>query len=275
MSLSQKRYFYLLAIAVIPVLAQADELSPYSPAFFLSPYQVEWDSNLGSTHTNYSISSPILKNSANSIATNISEALSIGLPDNFAIGVTELYVDPVVTNPLNPNAPTLGFKNPMLSGSKLWNVDDSFLLKAFGSIQPNTGVKAGLTTFNFGLNGIFVGKDDWVASIGANETVNDGSDGGTATVVGMVSKKIGIYMINASLGAARFPSSLMTTGYLATSYGYSGALELSRQVLDHAWVGLNYSIGSLNSTYTQNFMSILFNERTLYNTVGVSLKVLL
>jgi len=272
--MSLKTRLCLLAFLIAPPACFADELSPYSPAFFLSPYRVEWDSSLQNTHTNYTIDSPVLKNSANSIATSASQALSIGLPNNFAVGITELYLYPSVTNPLNPNAGTLGFKNPVVSGSKIWDLDTSVLLKLSGSVQPNTGVKAGLTTYNFGATGIYIGNNDWVTSFGVNETVNDGGDGGTATAIAMVSKQIGSYMINVSAGAARFPSVLMTTGYVAASYGYSGTVELSRQILDRAWLGVNYSIGSTNNTYTQNFMSIPFNSRTLYNTAGVMLKVL-
>jgi len=274
MALIIQAWLILLAVCVTPCFAQSGQTSPYSPSFFLSPYQVEWDSSIGSTHTNYTINSPLLKNSANSIANNASQGLSIGLPDNFAIGVTELYVYPVVTNPLNPNAATLGFKNPVLSGNKIWGLDTNSLFKIFGSVQPNTGVKAGLTTYNFGATGIYIGSDAWEASLSVNETVNDGGDGGTATVVATVSKKVSAYILNASVGAARFPSILMSTGYVATSYGYSGTLELSRQILDQAWLGINYSIGSTTNTYTQNFMLIPFNNRTLYNSVGMSLMVL-
>ena len=274
MHLNLKGCLSILVCWMMPSLVLAGELSPYSPAFFLSPYQVEWDSSVGTTHTNYTINSPVLKNSANSVTNNATQGLSIGLPENYAIGITELYVYPVVSNPLNPNAATLGFKNPVLSGAKIWGLDTSSLLKISATVQPNTGVKAGLTTYNFGATGIFIGSDDWVASVGINETVNDGGDGGTATVVGTISKKIGAYMLNASAGASRFPSVLMTTGYAATSYGYAGTLELSRQILNQAWLGVNYSIGSVANTYTQNFMSIPFNNRTLYNSAGVSLKVL-
>jgi len=274
MALIARIWLISLTAFAVPCIAQSGETSPYSPSFFLSSYQVEWDSSVGTTHTNYTINSPVLKNSANSIANNATQGLSIGLPENFAIGVTELYVYPVVTNPLNPNAATLGFKNPALSGSKIWGLDTSSLFKISGSVQPNTGVKAGLTTYNFGATGIFIGSDDWIASLGVNETVNDGGDGGTATVVATVSKKISAYILNASIGAARFPSILMSTGYVTTSYGYSGTLELSSQILDQAWLGINYSIGSTTNSYTQNFMLIPFNNRTLYNLAGISLKVL-
>lgn len=274
MALIKRIWLIPFAVFTAPCFSQGSQTSPYSPSFFLSPYQVEWDSSIGSTHTNYTINSPLLKNSANSIANNATQGLSIGLPDNFAIGVSELYVYPVITNPLNPNAATLGFKNPVLSGSKIWGLDTNSLFKISGSVQPNTGVKAGLTTYNFGATGIFIGNNDWITSLGINETVNDGGDGGTATVIATISKKISSYILNASVGAARFPSILMSTGYVATSYGYSGTLELSRQILDQAWLGINYSIGSTTNTYTQNFMSIPFNNRTLYNSGGVSLKVL-
>jgi len=196
------------------------------------------------------------------------------LPENFAIGITELYVYPTITNPLNPNAATLGFKNPVLSGSKIWGLNTPMLFKIFASVQPNTGVKAGVTTYNLGASGIMIGNDGWVYSLGLTETTNDAGNGGTATVVGTVSKTIGSYLINASVGAARFPSILVSSGYIASSYGYSGTVELSRQILDQAWLGINYSIGSTTNTYTQNFMQIPYNNRTLYNSVGMSLKVL-
>jgi hypothetical protein len=261
---------------LLPLVAVGAELSPYSPAFFLSPYQVEWDSSISYTHSNYTIVSPILNNSSSSVSSNATQGLSIGLPDNYAVGISDVYVHPIMDNPLNSYVPTGGFKNPVISANKLWDLNSKTQLKLNASVQPNTGVKAGLTTYNFGATGIYSGTDDWVASFSVNETVNDGSDGGTATAIALLSKKVGAYLINASAGASRFPSSLMLTGYAATSYGYAGTLEISRSILDNAWLGINYSIGSTSNTYTQYLYStsIPANNRLLYNSVGMSLKVL-
>jgi hypothetical protein len=268
--------FSLLSGLLLPLVALGAELSPYSPAFFLNPYQVEWDSSISYTQSNYTIVSPILNNSSSSVSSNVTQGLSIGLPDNYAVGISDVYVHPIMDNPLNPYVPTGGFKNPVISANKLWDFNSKTQLKLNASVQPNTGVKAGLTTYNFGATGIYSGTDDWVASFGVNETVNDGSDGGTATAIALLSKKLGAYLINASAGASRFPSSLMLTGYAATSYGYAGTLEISRAILDNAWLGINYSIGSTSNTYTQYLYSysIPANNRLLYNSVGASLKVL-
>lgn len=276
MPLIFKIRLWFIGALLMPCIAIADEPSPYSPAFFLSPYQIEWDTNVSYTHTNYTINSPILKNSANSVSSNALQGLSLGLPDNFSVGISDLYVHPIIDNPLNVYSPTGGFKNPVISASKLWGLNATTQLKLNASVQPNTGVKAGLTTYNFGATGIYSGADDWAASFGINETINDGSDGGTTTAVALLSKKVGSYLINVSAGAARFPSSLLLTGYVATSYGYSGAIEISRAILDNAWLGVNYSIGSTTNTYTQYLysQSIPANNRLLYNSVGMSLKVL-
>jgi hypothetical protein len=268
--------FSLFCGLLLPLVALGAELSPYSPAFFLSPYQVEWDSSISYTHSNYTIVSPILKSSSSSVSSNATQGLSIGLPDNYAVGISDVYVHPIMDNPLNPYVPTGGFKNPVISASKLWDLNAKTQLKFNASVQPNTGVRAGLTTYNFGAIGIYSGANDWAASFGVNETINDGSDGGTTTAIALLSKKVGAYLINASAGAARFPSSLLLTGYVATSYGYSGTLEVSRAILDNAWLGVNYSIGSTTNTYTQYLysQSIPVNNRLLYNSVGMSLKVL-
>jgi hypothetical protein len=263
-----------LALLVLPLLAVAEEVSPYKPSFFLSPYQVEWDSNIDNIRTNYTINSPVLKNSANSINNNYAQKFSIGLPDNYAVGISDLYVQSVISNPLNINAATPGFKNPVFSGAKLWNMNGDVLLKVLGSVQPNLGVKAGVSTYNLGASAIFIGPDGWESSIGINETTNDAGYGGAPSILGTVSKQVGLYVINANAGATRFPSILMTTGYAASSYLYSGGLEVSRQFGDQVWAGINYNIGSNQYTYTQNFRQIPFNNRTLYNAVGASLKVL-
>ena len=254
--------------------AIAEEVSPYAPSFFLKPYQIESDTNIDNIRTNYTINSPVLKNSANSINNNYAQKFSIGLPDNFAVGISELYVQSVISNPLNINAATPGFKNPVVSGAKLWNVNGDVLLKVLGSVQPNLGVKAGVSTYNLGVSAILIGSDGWESSIGINETTNDAGYGGAPSILGTISKQVGQYVINANAGVTRFPSILMTTGYAASSYLYSGGLEISRQFSDQVWAGVNYNIGSNQYTYTQNFRQIPFNNRTLYNAVGASLKVL-
>jgi hypothetical protein len=261
-------------LLVLPLLAVAEEVSPYKPSFFLSPYQVEWDSNIDNIRTNYTINSPVLKNSANSINNNYAQKFSIGLPDNYAVGISDLYVQSVISNPLNINAATPGFKNPVVSAAKLWSINDQVLIKLLGSVQPNLGVKAGVSTYNLGASAIFIGSDGWESSIGINETTNDAGYGGAPSVLATASKQVGLYVINASAGVTRFPSILMTTGYAASSYLYSGGLDISRQLSNQVWAGVNYNIGSNQYTYTQNFRSIPFNNRTLYNSVGVSLKVL-
>jgi hypothetical protein len=269
-----KIWLCLLSTWTCLSFAQSGQTSPYQPSFFLNPYQVEWDSNVDNIRTNYTINSPVLKNSANSINNNYAQKLSIGLPDNYAIGISDLYVQSIVSNPLNINAATPGFKNPVVSVAKLWNINSSVLLKALGSVQPNLGVKAGVSTYNLGISAIFIGPNDWQTSLGINETTNDAGYGGAPTLSGAISKQIGLYVINATAGVTRFPSILMTTGYASSSYLYQGNLELSRQLSDQVWLGASYSIGSNQYTYTQNFMSIPFNNRTLYNSVGASLKVL-
>jgi hypothetical protein len=255
-------------------LAAAEEASPYAPSFFLSPFQVEWDTNVDNIRTNYTINSPALKNSANSINNNYAQKFSLGLPDNYAVGISDLYVQSVISNPLNINAATPGFKNPVISGAKLWNIDGEVLLKLAASVQPNLGVRAGVSTYNLGASVIFIGLDGWESSLGINETTNDAGYGGAPSATGVISKQIGQYVVNVTVGVTRFPSILMTTGYAASSYLYSGGLELSHQLASQVWLGANYNIGSNQYTYTQNFMKIPFNNRTLYNSAGLSLKVL-
>ncbi len=274
MRLNLQKFLLLLAILMSTPFVVADEVSPYAPSFFLSPYQIEWDTNIDSIRTNYTINSPVLKNSANSINNNYAQKFSIGLPDNFAVGISDLYVQSVISNPLNINAATPGFKNPVFSGAKLWKMNGDVLLKVLGSVQPNLGVKAGVSTYNLGASAIFISSDGWESSIGINETTNDAGYGGAPSVLGTVSKQLGLYVINLNAGVTRFPSILMTTGYAASSYLYSGGFEVSRQFSDQVWAGVNYNIGSNQYTYTQNFRQIPFNNRTLYNAVGVSLKVL-
>jgi hypothetical protein len=274
MSVNFKKIIISLLLLMTASFAVADQVSPYAPSFFLSPYQVEWDSNIDNIRTNYTINSPALKNSANSINNNYVQKFSIGLPDNFAVGISDLYVQSVISNPLNINAATPGFKNPVVSAAKLWSINDQVLIKVLGSVQPNLGVKAGVSTYSLGASAIFIGSDGWESSFGVNETTNDAGYGGAPSVLATVSKQVGLYVINISAGATQFPSILMTTGYAASSYLYSGGLDISRQLSNQVWAGVNYNIGSNQYTYTQNFRSIPFNNRTLYNAVGVSLKAL-
>lgn len=271
---NNRTYFFCLVLGLFSHFSLANESSPYQPSFFLSPYQIESDTAFDNIRTNYTINSPVLKNSANSINNNYGEKLSIGLPNNYSLGISELYVQSLVSNPLNLNAATPGFKNPVFSAAKLWNVDDHVLLKLFGSVQPNLGVKAGVSTYNLGASAIYIGPEGWESSISINETTNDAGYGGAPTLSGTISKQSGLYVLNVTVAATRFPSILMSGGYAASSYLYAGSLELSRQLTDRAWLGVSYGIGSNQYTYTQNFMKIPFNNRTLYNSVGASLKVL-
>lgn len=256
------------------VYAKADAVSPYSPAFYLSPYQVQWDSSFTRTQTNYTISSRFLNNSANSISYGASQALSIGLPYQFSLGITELYIKPVVTNPANPNAATQGFKNPVLTGGRVWILNDANLIKGLVSVQPNMNVVAGASTYNFGITGVHTTPNRWVGSLSINMTTNDVGSGGIATISAGLSKAFSGYLVNASLGSSRFSSTLLQSGYINPSYGYAGTIEVSREVLQNAWLGASYSLGSVNSTYMQNFMSLTFNNRTQYNAAGISLRVL-
>lgn len=258
----------------LSVNAQSFAASPYSPAFYLSPYQVQWDSSLTRTQTNYTISSRFLNNSANSISYGGTQGLFIGLPYEFSLGITELYVKPTITNPANPNAATQGFKNPVLTGGKVWVLNDANLIKGLVSVQPNMNVVAGASTYNFGLTGVHTSSEEWVSSLTLNMTTNDVGSGGIATVSASLSKAFSGYFVNASLGSSRFSSTVIQSGYINPSYGYAGTIEVSREVLQNAWLGVSYSLGSVNSTYTQNFMSLTFNNRTQYNAAGVSLKVL-
>jgi hypothetical protein len=274
MNLSFKEVISLSVLLVTASFSLAEEVSPYKPSFFLSPYQVEWDSNIDNIRTNYTINSPVLKNSANSINNNYVQKFSIGLPNNFALSISDLYVQSVISNPLNVNAAKPGFKNPVVSAAKLWSINDQVLVKVLGSVQPNLGGKAGFTTYNLGASVIYIGSDGWEASFGVNQATNDAGYGGAPSVLTTVSKQVGLYVINTSAGATRFPSIATTTGYAASSYLFTGGLDISHQLSHQVWAGVNYNIGSNQYIYTQNLGKIPFNNRTLYNTVGVSLKVL-
>lgn len=271
---SYPKILFLFAFFMTQSCAAEFDASPYAPSFFLKPYQIESDTNIDNIRTNYTIVSPVLKNSANSINNNYTQKFSIGLPNNYAVGISDLYVQSVITNPLNTNAANQGFKNPVISATKLWSVDNNLLLKVLGSVQPNLGVRAGVSTYNLGASAIFIGVNGWETSITANETTNDANYGGAPSLNWTISKQLGSYVINTNASVLRFPSILMTTGYAASSYLYSGGFEVSRQFTNHIWAGVNYSIGSNQYTYTQNFMKIPYNNRTLYNSVGLSLKLL-
>ncbi|MFW8744919.1 hypothetical protein, partial [Mesorhizobium japonicum] len=116
-----------------------------------------------------------------------------------------------------------------------------------------------------------------VAGFSVNEATNDASDGGTTTIGAVISKEFNKYLFNLSAGTIRYGSALTGVGYLSATYGYYGGLGISHQVFANTWLGLDYGIGSAVNTYTQNYAYyglIPSNNRTLYNTVGLSLKVL-
>jgi hypothetical protein len=265
---------YLL-LCSLPLICEASEqLSPYSPAFFLNPYQIEWDSSAGYSRTNITVTSPFVQQANVSSNYSIAQGLFLGLPNNYSIGISEAYIKTIEINPNNPAGRQNGWTNPVLTGSKIWNRDSNTQAKLTGTLQPNMNVVPGMTNYSVALTGIYLGQQSWTSTLGLIKSGNDGGGNGVTTVEAVFSKELGEYLCNLTLDAARFNSSVIRTGSTPASYGYLGMLSMSRPVAKEVWVGINYSIASNINTYTQTYGRIEYNTRYLVNAISANVKVL-
>jgi len=315
--------FALWCIAYIALPVSANDFSPYSPAYIVDSGQVLSDSKVSSTWINdrsydrsydYATSYGGSYPSYSSKQTNVdlSQAFTIGLPYEFEIGASINYSDTVQANPYQAANFVGELDNPTFFLNKFWNTDSSLWGKASFSATPKTGdsgSKSAASKYIVGLTGIYLVDETLVTSLGVTYEMVDPiypQSSNTTGVRAVISKEVGLNLVNLKLGARRiepwlssytYTSSSSSTGNDSYTFGsqyqgnpswiYQAGLELSRKIANQAWLGLTYDIAyryssfdfSSSSSWQSNLWgsdtwnySESYKRSTLQNRVMLSLK---
>lgn len=256
----------------------AQEFSPFSPAFILKSGQVESSTSVGANWYNGNLSSPSASSSPKFVNLSGSQSITAGLPHDFQIGVVMGYSDWVSKSPANLNI-TAGFSNPSFYASKIWFGDTDNRLNFSAGITPktdSTGTRGLPSTYNAGLTGVFILNPTLVSSIGASMSVSDKNGAyqvpDSTQLTGSVSKVTGAYLVNLSIAGIRTDSLLLTQGYRNPGYGFSGALQVSRQLSANAWGALAFATS--NISFTQDFNGYQYSSKNLNNSLTATLRLL-
>lgn len=268
------------AVMVFSGKVDAEEYSPYSPAFILKPAQIESSSSFGMNWANAQFSSPLTNNSSKIGVIGAGEAISVGLPQDIEIGAGIGYSDYVNKSPATLNVVT-GWSNPSMYANKTWFSNTNIRLKAGISVIPRTG-GSGLTSFPTqyigGVTGIYIGSNDWVSTLYASQTISD-KNGNTFQLTdstllrATLSKAIDSYLIEGSFGATRSSSMIYEGGaYLQPSYTYLASLQASRQIVRDIWAAISYEISTNQNTVSGSESQ--YNTKILNNSITASVRML-
>lgn len=265
-----KQSLLVFIFACTPLVSEAK--NPFSTDFVLDPYQIESSSELAYLNSTYSINSVIFKNTDESRFINYTQGLSIGLPQQFQVGIFETYANPLHKNPLNPGEGKSGLKAPLFSADKLMSYSDNLAFKASLSIKPNlTGSKEILNTYQVGILAISKVKADLDLSLGYSRTRYElaKTDADIFTLV--MSKKFDEdTLLNLRYDATKWSATATTLGNFSSSMGHQLSAEISTSVAKDLWVGVNATYYYNKCNFTPVSLPIEYTNKTdLYNVSGV------
>lgn len=257
----------------------SQELSPYSPAFILKPEQVESSTSLGINWVNAQFSSQTSSSSAKIAVIGGGETISVGLPNDFQVGAGVGYSDFISKSPSTLNVVT-GWSNPALYANKTWFSNTPTRVKLFLSASPKTGdsgTRGSPSLYATGIAGIHISPSGLVSAVSLTQSMADNSGSnqaaGSTSLSGAISKDIGAYLLNGSIGATRVQSMIYQSGvYLQPSFAYSANLGISRSIVENIWVGASYAI-SQNKNTTE-YRGIQGNAKTINNSITTSISIL-
>ncbi|CAN1523891.1 hypothetical protein MCEORH2_01211 [Methylophilaceae bacterium] len=271
---------YLFAIAAALVCSKplrAEQLSPYSPALYLQENQFESDSAVAYFKSSTRVDTRFFSLVGKSEGLNFYQYFAMGLPDAYAISVSTTYVGTLKADTTLPGLDVQAFSSPIFTGSKLWGTEQPWRLKLSLGVQPMLSpiiAQPGFVNVVAGVTGMYVGPDQWVASLSASEKTNNNGTFRTTTFGGNLSKGWGDYLILFSANGIRSPSSQLTDGSVKKTHGYLAYLTVSRAVTKNLWLGLTCSRNSLYSDVSQAPMGLSGELTTDIDAVELSARIL-
>lgn len=259
-------------LALIPSAGFAQ--TPFAPDFILAPYQIESSSQVSYLNTKYSIDSHIFKNKDESRFINFIQGFSIGLPNNFSVGISETYAEPLHKNPLNPSEGKSGFKAPFITLNKLVNYSDGLKFKVSASVNPNLSQTSDhFNTFHGSILAIAKVKNDLDLIFGYRKTRYELSNTDADIVTLTVSKRItDDTLLNLSYEETKWSATKTSLGDFDSSWGHGLTAELSTSIAKDIWIGLNSTYYYNKCTFTPIFPPIEYTNKTDLYTGGVTIK---
>lgn len=257
-------------LTCIPTISEAG--SPFAKDFILNPYQIESSSELGYLNSKYSINSIIFKNTDESRFINYTQTLKVGLPQQFEVGISETYANPLHKNPLNPGEGKSGLKAPLFSVAKRMNYSEALAFKASVSLKPNlTGSNEILNTYQADILAISKVQDDLDISLGYARTRYELSQTDADTFSLIISKRFEEdALLNLRYDAIKWSATETTLGKFSSSMGYQFVSELSAMVAKDLWVGIDATYYYNKCNFAPAFLPIEYTNKTnLYNFNGV------
>lgn len=231
----------LFALFIATIAGEALAESPFELDFILKPYQIESSTQVSYLKSTYDINSIVFKNNNYSEFVNYSQGFSIGLPNNFSVGITEIYADPVHKNPLNPGEGKSELKSPFFSLIKLIELSEDVSLKASGIIQPNlTGTSAAFNTAQFNMLAIKKTQKDFDLALGYSfmryELAQTNSNSLDFIALKRFSEDT---LLNLGYKVTFWDATQTTAGNFQASTGHTISGEISTRIAPSVWAALN------------------------------------
>ena len=262
----------LLVLFLTPKTSMAE--NPFALDFMLSPYQIESSTQASYLNSKYNIDSLFFKNTDESRFINYTQGLSIGLPQEISIGISETYADPLHKNPLNPSEGKSEFKAPLFSVNKLINFSDVLKFKASINLKPNlTKSNDDFNTLQAGILAIAKVQSDLDLSFGYTRTRYELSNTDADIFTLTVSKRLtDDTLLNLSYEETKWSATKTTLGDFDSSWGHGLTAELSTSIAKNIWIGLNSTYYYNKCTFTPIFPPIEYTNKTDLYTGGVTIK---
>lgn len=255
----------------------AEQLSPYSPAFYLQEGQLESDSAVAYFQSNTKVDTGFFSLSGKSEGLNLYQYFAMGFADAYALSVSTTYVGTLRADTTLPGLDVQAFSSPIFTGSKLWGADQPWRFKLALAVQPMLSpiiAQPGFVNVIAGITGMYVCENQWVASLAASEKTNNNGSFRTTTYGANLAKNWGDFFLNLTVNGIKSPASHLTDGSVKKTHGYISNLTVSRPVTKDVWLGLTYSRNSLYSDVTGAPMGLSGELTTDIDALEFSARIL-
>jgi hypothetical protein len=247
--------------------------------FFPKVSQWEWSARVGVLASEHRTESLLLRHEGTTLTGLVTPGFRWGWRENLALEVSQPVAHRFQVDPHNPNVGPQGLRAPTVSVVQKLGGDQALSWRLAGTLQINPWNSSGLNLWGGSLTAVALAAPLGPASLslGASRYPETGMSVTTAAAAWEV--PIGAWLLQGSVGLARYSAFDTAAARMKASQGWSAGLEASRQVRPGLWAGLSFGVADhrqqLSTVPTAQLpLALPVSNRTAVRTLTLTLRSL-
>ena len=254
-------------------------VSPFSIAYFPQASQWEFNGRVGVLASDYRTDSRLLRHEGTTVTGLLTPGFRWGIRENLALEVSQPVAHRFQVDPYNPNVGPQGLRAPTVSAIQRLGKDQAVSWRLAGMVQINPWNSSGLNQWGASLTAVAPGVPLGPASLGLGASRYPETGMSVITATGAWELPVGPWLLQGTLGAARYSAFSTATAHVQDSQGWSAGLEASRLLRPGLWAGLSFGVADhrqhLSTVPTAQLpLALPVSNRTAVQTLTLTLRSL-